>query len=232
MPEIVVAAASRNERGKNSNRRLRQQGSIPGILYGADKTAVSLAVSPREIGAILKSASGENTLFDLEIQGVRHKVILKEYQREPIRGALLHADFFEVALDKPLEVTVHIEVTGTAVGVKTQGGMLDFVTRELKVECLPSDIPEKVVVDVSALELGKHLRVADVTLPPKVKVLSEPGLVIVHIVAPKAEEVTETAEAAAGTVDADKTEPEVIKKGKTTTEEESSEDKGSKKEKK
>jgi large subunit ribosomal protein L25 len=137
-----------------------------------------------------------------------------------------------VALDRPIDVTVHIELTGTAVGVKTQGGMLDFVTRELRVECLPADIPEKVVVDVTALELGKHLRVSDVTFPPKVKVLSEPGLVIVHIVAPKAEEAAETAEAAAETTEGAKAEPEVIKKGKTTTEEEASDEKGVKKEKK
>src|SRR5580765_4283085 len=161
MPEIVVAAQNRAETGKNANRRLRAQGMIPGVLYGEKKDAVQLAVSPKEIGAILRSASGENTLFDLDLGGSRRKVILKEFQVEPIKGRLLHADFYEVALDKTLEVDVHVEIQGTPVGVKVQGGVLDFVTRELRVECLPTDIPEKIVVDVSELEMGKHVRVAE-----------------------------------------------------------------------
>ena len=132
---------------------------------------MAVAVSPREIGAILKSASGENTLFDLDLGGTRRKVILKEFQREPLRGQLLHADFYEVALDKVLEVKVHVELAGTPVGVKLQGGIVDFVTRELELECLPADIPEKIVVDISHLELGKHLRVSDLKLGDKVKVL-------------------------------------------------------------
>src|SRR4249920_796919 len=159
MPEYVVAAKSRTDSGKNSNRRLRREGLIPGTLYGAKKEAVSVAVSPKEIVSILKSASGANTLFDLDLGGTKRRVILKEFQREPVKGQLLHADFYEVALDKTLEVKVHIEVTGVPVGVKVQGGILDFVTRELEIECLPADIPEKIVVDVSELELGKHMRV-------------------------------------------------------------------------
>ena len=171
MPEFVVPAESRSETGKNVNRRLRSRGLIPGVVYGTGKDAVAVAVSPREIGAILKSASGENTLFDLDLGGTRRKVILKEFQREPLRGQLLHADFYEVALDKVLEVKVHVELTGTPVGVKLQGGLVDFVTRELELECLPADIPEKIVADISHLELGKHLRVSDLTLGDKVKVL-------------------------------------------------------------
>src|SRR3990172_10135057 len=106
MPEFVVPAESRAETGKNENRRLRRRGMIPGVLYAAGKNATPVAVSPREIGAILKSASGENTLFDLDLGGSRRKVILKEFQREPLRGRLLHADFYEVALDKLLTVKV------------------------------------------------------------------------------------------------------------------------------
>ena len=158
--------------------------------------------------------AGENTLFDLDLGGSRRKVILKEFQVEPIKGQLLHADFYEVALDKLLEVKVHVEVTGTPVGVKVQGGILDFVTRELEIECLPTDIPEKIVVDVSELELGKHLRVSDLKISGQGKMLTEPDLVIVHVVAPRAEEVAAArrprrAEAAAAAA-----EPEVIKKGK------------------
>src|SRR6185436_7565491 len=129
MPEIVVAAEKRTETGKNVNRRLRIRGLIPGVLYGAKSETTPVSVSPKEIGAILRSATGENTLFDLDLGGRRRRVILKEF---------------------------HVEPTGVPVGVKVQGGILDFVTRELEVECLPTDIPEKIVVDVSELELGKH----------------------------------------------------------------------------
>jgi large subunit ribosomal protein L25 len=218
MPEFVVPAESRSETGKNVNRRLRSRGMIPGVVYAAGKDAVSVAVSPREISAILKSASGENTLFDLDLGGQRRKVILKEFQREPLRGQLLHADFYEVALDKALHVSVHIELTGTPVGVKLQGGIVDFVTRELEVECLPADIPEKITIDISHLELNKHLRVSDIKLGDKVKLLADADVVIVHVVLPKAEVVAETAAAEATTAEPGAAEPEVIKKGKTDAE--------------
>src|SRR5512141_2346666 len=188
MAEFVVPAESRSETGKNVNRRLRSRGLIPGVVYGTGKDAVAVAVSPREIGAILKSAAGENTLFDLDLGGTRRKVILKEFQREPLRGRLLHADFYEVALDKAITVKVHVELEGTPVGVKQQGGLVDFVTRELEFECLPADIPERITVEISHLELNKHLRVSELKLPEKVKVLADPDVVIVHVVLPKAEE--------------------------------------------
>src|SRR6188768_3644875 len=178
MAEIVVAAENRTETGKNVNRRLRTRGLIPGVLYGSKKEAVPLAVSPKEITTILRSKTGENTLFDLEIGGSRRKVILKEFQVEPIKGSLLHADFYEVALDKELQVNVHVELVGTPVGVKVQGGIVDWVTRELEVECLPADIPEKITVDISNLEIGKHVRVAEIKAPDKVKILTEPEIVI------------------------------------------------------
>jgi large subunit ribosomal protein L25 len=213
MPEIVVAARERSDTGKNVNRRLRAKGLIPGVLYGARKQTVPVAVSPKEIGSILRSATGENTLFDLELDGTRRKVILKEFQMEPLKGRLLHADFYEVALDKTLEVRVPVELQGVPVGVKVQGGIVDFVTRELEIECLPTDIPEKVTVDVSGLELGKHLRVSDIQLPPKVTLLTEADVVIVHVVAPRAEEEVAVAPEAAAEGEA-AAEPEVIKKGK------------------
>lgn len=213
MPEIIVAAQNRAETGKNANRRLRTSGMIPGVLYGEKKDNLQIAVSPKEIAAILRSASGENTLFDLDLGGSRRKVILKEYQTEPIKGRLLHADFYEVALDKELHINVHIELTGVAVGVKRDGGIIDFVTRELEIACLPADIPEKVVVDVTDLEMNKHIRVHDLKLDSKLKVLTDPELVIVHVVAPRAEE--EVAAAAAPAEGAAAAEPEVIKaKGK------------------
>lgn len=227
MPEIVVPAENRAETGKNVNRRLRAKGLIPGVVYGAKKETISVSVSPKEIGAILRSASGENTLFDLDLGGSRRKVILKEFQVEPLKGRLLHADFYEVALDKPLEVSVHVELQGVPVGVKTQGGILDFVTRELAIECLPTDIPEKILVDVTHLEIGKHLRVSEITLPEKLTLLTGPDVVIAHVVAPRAEEV---AAPVAEAVVVEGTEPEVIKKGKTPEGE--AEEKPEKKEKK
>jgi large subunit ribosomal protein L25 len=231
MPEIVVAAESRTEKGKNANRRLRGRGLIPGVLYGTRKEAVAVAVSPKEISAILRSASGENTLFDLDVGGQRRKVILKEFQSEPLKGRLLHADFYEVALDRTLEVKVHVELQGTPVGVKAQGGIVDFVTRELEIECLPGDIPEKITVDISHLELGKHLRVSELTVPEKVRILTEPGVVIVHVVAPRAEEVVAPTAEAVPTEEAAAAEPEVIKKGKTVGEGEVVEEKPEKPEK-
>jgi large subunit ribosomal protein L25 len=210
MPEIVVAAESRTEAGKNVNRRLRAQGRVPGVLYGANKEPQPVSVEPKQLGYILRSGHGENTLFDLEIGGTRRKVILKEYQIDPIKGKLLHADFFEVALDRLLTVPVHVELSGTSIGVKL-GGQLDFVTRQVDVECLPADIPEKIVVDISPLEVGSYVRVSDLPVPPKVKILADPDQVIVHVVAPRAEEVAPEAAAAAPAAGA---EPEVAKKGK------------------
>ena len=226
MPEVVVTASRRAEGGKNANRRLRSGGQIPGILYGAKNEAVAVAVSPKEIGTILRSATGENTLFDLDLDGSRRKVLIKEFQVEPIKGKLLHADFYEVALDKALQISVHVELHGVPVGVKVQGGILDFVTRELEIECLPADIPEKIEVDVSALELGKHLRVSELHLPEKLTMLTEPDVVIAHVVAPRAEEAPVAAEAAPVEAGA---EPEVIKKGKA---EEGAEEKPEKPERK
>jgi large subunit ribosomal protein L25 len=226
MPEVVVTARRRPESGKNVNRRLRVAGQIPGVLYGAQKESVPVTVSPKEIGAILRSATGENTLFDLDLDGSRRKVLIKEFQLEPIQGHLLHADFYEVALDKALQVSVHVELHGVPVGVKVQGGVLDFITRELEIECLPTDIPEKIEVDVSNLELGKHLRVSDLTLSDKLTVLTEPDVVIAHVVVPRAEEAPVAAAEAAAAPEAG-AEPEVIKKGKA---EEGAEEKPEKKE--
>jgi large subunit ribosomal protein L25 len=218
MPETVVAAESRTETGKNANRRLRQKGLIPAVLYGAHQETIPLIVSKRELVPILRGSERSTSLFDLEFAGKRRKVIIKETQIEPVHGFPLHVDFLEVALDKPLELSIHVELTGTPVGVKTQGGILDFITRELDIECLPTDIPEKIVVDVSELEIGKHLRVSDLTPPRGVTFLNEPGVVVAHVVA-RREEVIPTAEEAAAAEAAATAEPEVIKKGKPGAEE-------------
>ena len=164
MPEIVVAAQSRTETGKNVNRRLRTQGLIPGVLYGRPRRShrrgrVSRRRSPRSCGA----PRGRTRCSTSTWTGKRRKVILKEFQLEPIKGQLLHADFYEVALDKILEVKVHVELHGTPVGVKIQGGILDFVTRELEVECLPDRHPR----EDRRRRLGARARQAPARLRPR-----------------------------------------------------------------
>jgi large subunit ribosomal protein L25 len=217
MPEIVVEARPRAEFGKNVNRRLRAEGFIPGVVYGAKKDPVPVAVSPKDIGTILRSATGENTLFDLQLDGGRRKVILKEFQVEPIKGKLLHADFYEVALDQALEVTVHVELTGVPVGVKVEGGILDFVTREIEIECLPTQIPDKLSLDVSALHVGQHLEASSLVLPDGVTLVEEPNRVVVSVSVAKAEEEAPAAEGALA--EGAPAEPEVIGRGKADEDE-------------
>jgi large subunit ribosomal protein L25 len=215
MAEILIQAEKRSQTGKNANRRLRQSGHIPAVLYGSGQETVHLEVTSASLRPVLGSLSGSTSLFDLDVSGNRHKVIIKETQIEPVMGNLLHVDFYEVALDKPIQLLVRVELTGTPVGVKTQGGILDFITRTLEVECLPTAIPEKIVVDVTELEIGKHLRVAAIAPPPGVSFVTDAEVVVAHVVArreeaaPEAEPVVAEAEAA---------EPEVIKKGKPATE--------------
>ncbi|MCM2258199.1 MAG: 50S ribosomal protein L25 [Vicinamibacteria bacterium] len=218
MAEIVVAAQSRTETGKNANNRLRASGMIPGVLYGSTGQApVPVAVSPKQIGAILRTGRGESTLFALEIGTTSRKVVLKDYQVDPVKGALLHADFYEVDLKKPISVKVHVVLHGTAVGVKTEGGFLEFITREVEVSCLPTEIPEKIDIDVSDLTIGKNVRVADLKMGDKVKVLTHEDVVIVHVIGKREEEVVATPEAAVAAAPAG-SEPEVIKKGKLEAE--------------
>lgn len=229
MAEIVVAAQSRTETGKNANNRLRASGMIPGVLYGSTGQApVPVSVSPKQIGAILRTGRGESTLFALEIGSTSRKVVLKDYQVDPVKGALLHADFYEVDLKKAINVKVHVVLHGTAVGVKTEGGFLEFITREVEVSCLPTEIPEKIDIDVTDLTIGKNVRVADLQMGDKVKVLTAEDVVIVHVIG-KREEVVETPEAAVAAPAG--SEPEVVKKGKLEAEGEAKKD-DKKKEKK
>ena len=211
--EATLQAEKRDGRGKNEARRLRASGRIPAVVYGAEKNkALEIAVDPKVLLRILHSESGVNTLIGL--QGVEvggGKVLVKEYQLDPIDHRLLHADFYAVAMDKAITVTVPIVLKGEAKGVKQQGGIVDFVNRELEVECLPGEIPENLVVDVSELMLHQGVRVRDL---PKGKwtPISDPEMMIVHVVSLKAEEPAATDAVAAAPAAA--AEPEVIKKGK------------------
>lgn len=212
-----VEAEPREEFGKNAARRLRRAGRIPGVLYGGGGPAISVAVDPHKISQILYSESGHNALFTLEIRGkAPARVMIRDWTADPVDGRLLHVDLVRIAKDTALKVKVPVHVTGEPKGVKVQAGIFEFVTREVEVECLPDDIPDHVTVDVSELMIGLNLRVSDLQLGSKVKVLTDPTRVVAHVVAPKAEEeekpTAEVAEAAPA-------EPEVIRKGKAEAEE-------------
>jgi large subunit ribosomal protein L25 len=218
--DATLQAEKRETRGKNEARRLRARGRIPAVVYGADKgKATEIAVDPKILSRILHSESGVNTLIGLQLDGAATRVLVKEYQLDPIHHKLLHADFYAVAMDKAITVTVPIVLKGEAKGVKQQGGIVDFVHREIEIETLPGDIPENITVDVSELLLNQGLRVRDLQIEgARWKPISDADTMIVHVVPLRAEEPA-PAEAAAAAVAAP-AEPEVIKKGKTEKEEE------------
>ena len=218
--ETTLQAEKRDGRGKNEARRLRASGRIPAVVYGVEKgKAVEVSVDPKVLSRILHSESGVNTLIGLELDGGSTRVMVKEYQLDPIDHKMLHADFYQVAMDKTLTVTVPIVLKGEARGVKQQGGIVDFVTREIDIEVLPGDIPENITVDVSELMLNQGIRVRDLhTEGAKWTPVSDTDMMIVHVVTLKVEEPA-PAEAAVVAPGAP-AEPEVIKKGKTEKEEE------------
>jgi large subunit ribosomal protein L25 len=217
--EATLEAVKRGEFGKNEMRRLRGRGRIPGVLYGGPvgesgkPEGTPIAVDPKSLMRILHSESGANTLITLTVDGGNAtKVMLREYQLDPITHRLLHVDFYRVAMDKLVRVTVPLVIRGEAPGVKQQGGILDFVHREIEVECLPADIPEHVEVDVSELMLGQSVRLRDLAAQVKWTPVSDPDLMLVHVITPKV--VEEAPKPAEGEVAAAPAEPEVIKKGK------------------
>ncbi len=212
MSETVVEAQPRAPGGKNVNRRLRKSGRIPAVLYGSGRESQAVSVDPETLKDILYSDTGKNTIFSVSVEGGAHiNAMVKDYQLDPIKGNLIHADLFEIAMDQLLELTVNVELVGEAEGVKMGGGIMDFVTRSIEVECLPADIPESIKVDVRALKINDYVRVKNIQADPKVKILTDPEVVIVTIVPPIKEEVPVEAPAEAA-------EPEVIKKGKVAEE--------------
>ena len=219
--DATLQATKRDTRGKNEARRLRAGGRIPAVVYGVEKgKAVAIAVDPKMLLRILHSESGVNTLIGLQVDGGESRdtrVLVKEYQIDPIDHKLLHADFYQIAMDKLLTVTVPLVLKGEAPGVKQQGGIVDFVNREIEIECLPSDIPESIVVDISELMLNQGVRVRDLHGEgAKWTPVTEGDMMIVHVVPLKAEEVA-AVEPTAAVAPA---EPEVIKKGKPEKEDE------------
>lgn len=225
--DSTLTAVRRNTIGKNEAVRTRQAGKIPAVLYGGkSKTGESVSVDPKELSRILHSKSGLNTIISLTLDGAPEaRVLVKEYQIDPVTHRLLHADFYRVAMDKMLTVTVPVHLEGEAQGVKVQGGTLDFVHRDVDVECLPADIPEHIALDVTQMMIGQGIRVRDLPADGKWKAVSEPDMLIVHVVAPRAEAVA-TPEEGAAAAPAAAAEPEVMKKGKPEKEEK--EEKGKK----
>jgi len=228
----ILEAQARTPGTKNDARRVRREGKIPAVLYGAGKEATPVSVDPRQVSRILRSASGHNTIFELTMgSGDRTKAMIVDWQYEPIKGSLLHIDLKRIAMDQVLQVRVPIVLKGEAEGVKNQGGILEQVMREVEIECLPGDIPASIEADVSDLVFGKVMRVTDLPHNPKLKFLSDENLTVAHITSVK-EEAAPTAEAVAEAAAAAPAEPEVIKKGKQETEEEGAEGEDKKKEKK
>ena len=223
--EAVLEAVKRETRGKNEARRVRAAGKIPAVVYGDKSDAAVISVDPKILLRILHSDSGVNTLISLKFEGEGDtRVLVRDFQLDPVTQAPLHVDFYRIAMDKKLTVTVPILLKGEPKGVKTQGGVLDFVSRDIEVECLPADIPEHIDIDVTELLMNQGIRVRDLPASDKWTPLTDADTMIVHVVAAKVEAVAEPA-AAAAAAGAGAAEPEVIKKGKTDKEDEKEEKK-------
>lgn len=223
--EAILEATARDSFGKNEARRTRSQGRVPAIVYGASgegasREATPIAVDPRALLRILHSESGANTLISLKLGGRGDaRVLIKEFQLDPVTHAVLHADFYRVRMDRTIHVTIPVTVKGEPKGVKQQGGIVEFIRREIEIECLPADIPEHVEIDISELMLHQGVRVREIAADAKWKSVSDPDMMLVHVILPKAEEVAPTPEVTAAAATATAVEPEVIKKGKKEEEE-------------
>ena len=218
----LLEAQPRTAGTKNDARRVRREGKVPAVLYGAGKDAVPVSLDPRQVSRILHSQTGYNTIFDLALDGgERTKAMIVDWQYEPIKGALLHIDLKRIAMDRKITVNVPIVLKGEAAGVKQQGGILEQILREVEIECLPGDIPAFIEADVSELVLGKVLRVSDLPHEDKLEFLTDPNQPVATVISVK-EEVVATPEAVAAEAGVT-AEPEVIKKGKQEIEEEGGE---------
>jgi large subunit ribosomal protein L25 len=223
--EAILDAIKRSSRGKNEARRLRVAGKIPAVVYGAQKAGdavntVPVSVDPKPLMRILHSGSGVNTLITLKVEGDGDsRVLVKQFLVDPITSQLLHADFYRVNMDKKITVTVQVIVKGEPRGVKVEGGVLDFVHREIELETLPADIPSAIEIDVSNLGLNDAIHVRDVAAGAAWTPVSDPDMMLVHVIMPRTVEEPAAADAAAVVAaPGAAAEPEVIKKGKTDKE--------------
>jgi large subunit ribosomal protein L25 len=217
---IKIKGEIREIFGKNASRRLRREGKVPAILYGVKAENVSLSLDKKDIFQILRSESGENTIFKLSYDSKTQDVMIKDVQINPADDELLHVDLILISMDKEIRVTVPFVLTGEAVGVKAEGGFVDFVTREIEIECMPRAIPEHIVVDISNLHLHQSVKVEEISPPEGAKWVDDPETVIAMIHAQAKEEVVAEAEEEEEEVIAEGEEPEVIKKERTGEEEE------------
>jgi large subunit ribosomal protein L25 len=219
MAEFVVNAQGREERGKNAARRLRSKGLIPAVVYGGKTDVRSVSVDPKALVRVIRSESGRNTILNLDFgDGTKTAAILKSWQVDPISERFIHADFYRIAMDVAIRVKVPLVPRGEAPGVKVDGGILEIILRELDVECLPGDIPERVEVDVTNLGIHGAVRVSDLPVNARIKINDSPDQIILHVVSVK-EEVAPAvaaapAEGEAAAAPAAPAEPEVMKKGK------------------
>ena len=204
--DITITAEPRETRGKNEARRLRVKGFSPAVVYGGGIDPIAISVNPKDVNSILRSASGHNTIFNVDIQGSLAPVMVVDWQHDPIKGRLLHVDLKRIDLTKRIVVKVPVHTHGDPKGVKLQGGLHEVITREVEIECLPDDIPESFVIDVTELSIGQSIRASEIPLTGSMTLLSPPDAVISHVVSMKAEAVVEEVAAVA--------EPEVVKKGK------------------
>ncbi len=218
---LTIKAQKRDAFGKNASYRVRRDGNVPAVLYGQGLDTIALSLEKKDIIHILKSETGENTLFKVGFDAEVRDAMIKSFQVDPVSDELLHVDLIQISMDKAVRVSVPVEHVGEPIGVKTEGGFVDFVTRELEVECLPKDIPEKIQIQIGDLHLHQSIKVADVAAPAGVKILSDRNAVVVLIQLPHEEKVEEKKEgeevAAAGE---EAKEPEVIKKERAGAEEE------------
>jgi large subunit ribosomal protein L25 len=229
MKTIELAVEKRSTIGKGEARRSRAAGRIPAVVYGAGKPNVPISVDRKTLSDAFREGAGENAIFLLKLAGSdqsRHAMI-RELQRDPVSRKPVHIDFVRVLMDVKIKVEVPIEVVGIAKGVKTDQGILDVVTREIEIECLPTDIPAHIPVDVTELAIGDAIRISDLKPVAGVTIVDNPEKVVLHVTHPTREEEPAAAVAEGA---AEPTEPEVLKKGKAATEEEAPE--GEKPEKK
>jgi len=207
--EATLSASSRTGRGKNEARRLRRSGQLPAVVYGGEHSGVPVSVDPKALLEIFHSGSGVNTLIGLTVDnGSSNKVLVKEFQLHPVTDELLHVDFYELALDKAITIMVSVVLKGESVGVRQQGGIVDFVHREVQVECMPTEIPENIEVDISELSIGQGVRLREVSTGVSWTSVSDPDTLLVHVIAPKVEEEPEPeeAEVAEGVAEGDESE--------------------------
>ncbi len=215
---LVIKAEKRTEFGKNAAGRLRRQGLVPAILYGESTDNIPLRLQKKDIIEILKSETGENTIFQVAFEMETRDVMLKDVQINPVTDELTHIDLLQISMDKPVRVSVPVELVGEPVGVKVEGGLADFLLRELEIECLPREIPESIKIDISHLHLHQSFKIQDLELPASLKILHDPQTAIV-VVSSLAEEAAPVTGEEMVTGEAEATEPELIKKERKKEEE-------------